>query len=288
MHEQVLTFPCAGDMLVGVLALPEQPAHTGVLIAVGGPQYRAGSHRQFVQISRALAQGGFAALRFDFRGMGDSEGEQRTYEQVDEDLDAAMGAFARALPSVKRIVLLGLCGGATAALLYWNRRGPDPRIGGLCLLNPWVRTEASHAAATVKHYYVERLKSAQFWRRLLSGRVALGAVTAALGALRRALSPNPKGAAAEVPFVERMARAAQSFTGPLLLVTSGRDFTAQEFLLATAGDVRWRELMGRPSTRHVQVPQADHTFSDPEDQRLLEAECLQWLREQAKGASGAA
>jgi hypothetical protein len=185
-------------------------------------------------------------------------------------------------------VLLGLCGGATAALLYWNRRGPDPRIGGLCLLNPWVRTEASHAAATVKHYYVERLKSAQFWRRLLSGRVALGAVTAALGALRRALSPNPKGAAAEVPFVERMARAAQSFTGPLLLVTSGRDFTAQEFLLATAGDVRWRELMGRPSTRHVQVPQADHTFSDPEDQRLLEAQCLQWLREQAKGASGAA
>jgi len=50
-------------------------ADTGVLIVVGGPQYRVGSHRQFVMLARFLADHGVPCMRFDYRGMGDVSGE---------------------------------------------------------------------------------------------------------------------------------------------------------------------------------------------------------------------
>ena len=68
--EETTVFACAGDTLMGILAKPETPADTGVIVIVGGPQYRVGSHRQFVLLSRALAAAGYAVLRFDYRGMG--------------------------------------------------------------------------------------------------------------------------------------------------------------------------------------------------------------------------
>ena len=68
--ESVLSFVCEGEPLVGILAEPDgTPAEVGVVIIVGGPQYRAGSHRQFTLLARHLAARGFAVLRFDYRSM---------------------------------------------------------------------------------------------------------------------------------------------------------------------------------------------------------------------------
>ena len=78
--ETVLAFPCEGERLLGVVSAPEDALVTGdlgVVIVVGGPQVRAGSHRQFVQLARHLAAQGLPTLRFDVRGMGDSSGPQR-------------------------------------------------------------------------------------------------------------------------------------------------------------------------------------------------------------------
>ena len=63
--EEVLNFECAGEQLWGVLHRPEQPKTRAVLVVVGGPQTRVGSHRQFVLLARALADNGFACLRFE-------------------------------------------------------------------------------------------------------------------------------------------------------------------------------------------------------------------------------
>ena len=62
--EQVLNFSCAGEHLLGIVAAPAAPvsAPLGVLIIVGGPQYRAGSHRQFVSLSRGLASAGYPVI----------------------------------------------------------------------------------------------------------------------------------------------------------------------------------------------------------------------------------
>src|SRR5882672_7230784 len=103
--ELPVLFHCEGDQLVGVLARPDQPRDVGVVVVVGGPQYRVGSHRQFILLARTLASEGIACLRFDYRGMGDSEGEARSFESVDADIACATAELTRLVPSVRRVVL---------------------------------------------------------------------------------------------------------------------------------------------------------------------------------------
>ncbi|MEO6566032.1 MAG: alpha/beta fold hydrolase, partial [Casimicrobiaceae bacterium] len=81
------------------------------MIVVGGPQYRVGSHRQFALLARALARVGIPALRFDYRGMGDSEGDRRSFDEIDADIAAAIDTLCREA-HLARVVLWGLCDGA--------------------------------------------------------------------------------------------------------------------------------------------------------------------------------
>jgi uncharacterized protein len=279
ISEEALTFPCEGEQLFGVLARPGQgPAAVGVVIVVGGPQYRAGSHRQFVLLARALARAGYAVLRFDYRGMGDSSGPLRNFEDVSRDLDAAIGALQQHVPQVKRVALWGLCDAASAALLYCHG-GNDRRIAGLCLLNPWVRSTQSLARTRVKHYYLQRLAQPAFWRKLLSGGVALGAVAGLARNLRLATSgAGPSQDAASKPYQERMALAWRNFEGRLLLLLSGDDYTAKEFLEFVAADPAWQQSLAHPRLTRHDLAGADHTFSDTQARVLVENLTLAWLQ----------
>src|SRR5690625_2926143 len=136
--EMPLTFDCLGDRLVGILHRGSEQATRGVLVVVGGPQYRVGSHRQFVLFASRLAEAGVPVLRFDYRGMGDSEGDSRTFEHIAADIRAALDIFLKAAPGLREVVIWGLCDAASAACFY---APSDLRVTGLVLLNPWVRTE---------------------------------------------------------------------------------------------------------------------------------------------------
>ncbi len=73
--EVPVVFPCGSDRLVGMLHRgdTDRRRQRGVVVVVaGGPQYRAGAHRQFVSLARKLAQHGYPVLRFDLRGMGEA------------------------------------------------------------------------------------------------------------------------------------------------------------------------------------------------------------------------
>jgi exosortase A-associated hydrolase 1 len=276
--EQPLLFPCEGDELVGVLALPEGAARVAVIVIVGGPQYRAGAHRQFVRLARRLAGAGFPALRFDYRGMGDSTGAPRTFEECGPDIAAAIDAVRAHCPAVERVVLWGLCDAASAALEYWHS-ARDARIGAMALLNPWVRSETSLAKAHIKHYYTKRLASKEFWSKLVSGGVAS---SEALGAfarnLRRALSrPQYTSNRERQPFQKRMADGLRAFPGPVLLILSGDDFTAKEFLEFAQADPGWRGLLQRAGLERHDLPHADHTFSNGGSASEVEARTLSWL-----------
>jgi len=168
-------------------AAPQPPATRGVLVIVGGPQYRAGSHRQFTLLARSLAAQGVPVMRFDARGMGDGEGGQRTFEDLAEDVRAATDCFMRAVPGLRDVVLWGLCDGAAAAVLHG---GSDERISGMVLLNPWARDEAGLAKAMLKHYYLRRLADPALWRKVFSGRFDVRASAASLAAhIGQALRP---------------------------------------------------------------------------------------------------
>jgi uncharacterized protein len=278
--ETPLLFACEQEQLVGVLSAPAAPpAHElGVVIIVGGPQYRAGSHRHFVQMARGTAAAGYPVLRFDCRGMGDSTGAPPGFEHQAADIAAAINALQAAAPSVRRVVLWGLCDGASAALLYLDERGPDPRVAGLCLLNPWVRTLATEASARVRHYYVARLAQAAFWRKLLLGGVGLAALREFGQQLTLKLRSRDRSfQSPQMPYPRRMARAFNRFEGPLLLCLSGKDLTAREFEMVRDADPLWTLRLASPSCQTEHLATADHTFSDPAQQHLLDLRVVDWI-----------
>ncbi len=274
--EEAVRFGCGGSTLLGVLARPETDAETGVIVVVGGPQYRVGSHRQFVLLSRQLASSGYAVLRFDYRGMGDSEGMQRTFDTVSTDVAAAIGILQNQVPSVKRIALWGLCDGASAALLYFHETH-DPRVSGLCLLNPWVRSVASLAKTQVKHYYSRRLLQKEFWYKLISGKVALRAMVDFVQKTRLAASSANQHSSDKQPFQKRMAAAWCAFPGDILLLLSGEDYTAKEFLEVASTDDSWKGALTHPSLARFDLQSADHTFSSDALRASVANLTLEWL-----------
>jgi len=276
--ERPLVFPCAGDSLFGILHPPETDARArGVLIVVGGPQYRVGSHRQFVLLARALAAHGYPVMRFDYRGMGDSGGELRDFEGVHEDLEAALDTFFHAYPDLSEVVLWGLCDAASAAAFHAFR---DERVSGLVLLNPWVRTETGEARTQLRHYYVSRLREREFWSRLLSLRWnPLRSLAEITGAARRILARRGEGASTDTgqPLPERMRAGLERFTGPVLVVLSGRDLTAREFDDTVAASRAWRAWMARQMVTIQRFPEADHTFSRARWRQDVEECTRSWL-----------
>lgn len=262
--------------LVGILSRPAQPSDTAVLVIVGGPQYRIGSHRQFVSLARAIANAGHAVLRFDHGGMGDSAGEAQGFESLDHDIALALDLLFAQMPGLRQVVLWGLCDGASAALLYWHAR-QDRRVGGMCLLNPWTRSAQSLARTHVRHYYLQRLRQPAFWRKLLSGGVAWDALRGLLGNLRAARRSGAHTGDAALSFQDRMARAWRDSDVPLLLLLSGDDYTAKEFLETVHTSPAWNGALTRRAVTREDLADADHTFSDPDAKRAVEARTIAWL-----------
>ncbi|MBK8894999.1 MAG: hydrolase 1, exosortase A system-associated [Propionivibrio sp.] len=275
--EQAVVFPVGGEQLLGIVATPDTPIDCGVLIVVGGPQYRVGSHRQFLLLTRRLAAEGYPTMRFDYRGMGDSDGAMRNFEEVTDDIGAALDTFQSSCPTIRRVVLWGLCDAASSALLYVQATR-DSRIAGLVLLNPWVRSEASLAQTHIKHYYGQRLLQREFWIKLLSGKLSLfqsvrGLVTSALKA--RGTSDHAEGEIRS--FQDRMAEGLRQFSGRVLLILSGEDYTAKEFLEYAGANAAWSGLLDTDRISRVEPPDADHTFSAQALRLKVEDATLDWL-----------
>lgn len=277
--EQAITFSCAEEELLGILALPEQPEATGVLVLVGGPQYRVGSHRQFLLLSRALAGIGYPTMRFDYRGMGDSTGDQRSFENANEDISKAADTFYANCPQLDHIVLWGLCDAASASLLYWDTK-LDTRISGLVLVNPWVRSETTLARTQIKHYYGQRLLQLEFWGKLLTGKVGLNrAIWGFLDSVRNACKANAENTKDQhALFQKRMARGLGAFSGPALLILSGNDYTAKEFMEHCKGDSDWLNVLKDQKITMAEVGEADHTFSSEQWRGGVEILTIEWLK----------
>lgn len=273
MSELALSFACEGESLIGVLSLPaKMQGDLGVLVLVGGPQYRAGSHRQFTLLARALAAAGYPTMRFDFRGMGDSSGEAPGFEASEADISAAMDAMQAACPQVQRIVLWGLCDGASAALLY-DQRSRDVRIAGFALANPWWHTAQGEAHAIVHSYYRQRLLDGAFWRKLATGGInplrKLGELAANWHRSREEPSVEPASGAGG------LSAAIADLQKPTLLLLCKRDATAQRFLAQL--ELEGCDLLQRPCVKRVDFEEADHTFSCAEWRLAVENVTIEWL-----------
>ena len=282
VEEQAMAFDCAGDSLIGVLSGVALSSRRGVLIVVGGPQYRVGSHRQFTLLARHLAERGVPTLRFDYRGKGDSDGEVRTFERVGADIRCAIDRFFASVPELKDVVLWGLCDAASAALFYARR---DARVSGLVLLNPWVRTEQGIARMHLRHYYVRRLFQASLWQKVSRGQFKFREAAAALGkfvfqAMGRGSSSGTieASSASVAPLPDRMEDALRRFQGRVLFILSGNDLTAQEFKDAVARSRRWRRLLTDDRVTRYDLPEANHTFARRDWRNQVERWTEAWVK----------
>lgn len=303
--EQPIVFTCAGDRLIGIVHHAPAAADLGVLVVVGGPQYRVGSHRLFVDLARGLAAAGVPAMRFDYRGMGDSDGDYRGFEHVTADIVAAAAAFHAAVPGLRRLVLWGLCDAASAIMMSADRLADVPEV---VLVNPWVRSPATEARTILRHYYLMRLVDPAFWRKLMGGRVKPVAVVRDLVATigraagrapetgneagneaapeaanepeRPDLPPGtllPRPPADTRPLPDRMVEGLERFPGRLLIVTSGRDLTAREFLDVVAASPRWQRRLAGASVDVRTFADCDHTFTSPTCRAAIIATSIDWV-----------
>jgi exosortase A-associated hydrolase 1 len=285
MNETPIVFESRGLPLVGMLHHAEGNPQYGILVIVaGGPQYRIGGHRQLVLWARIFAAIGFPVLRFDFAGMGDSYGSYSGFEDAEGDLRAAIDRFFVEYPSLKGVILWGECNACSASLFYAHK---DPRVTGIVMLNPWVRTEEGQAKAVVRHYYLNRLMQRSFWAKVLglkfnvftSLRSAVQMFSTAFGrgGAKRA-NTNDDSMLSQGALPDRMLYGLSRFKGEVMLVMSGRDMVAKEFDDLIAAMPAWKKCLADRNTVRHDLPYADHTFSTAEWRDQVGQWGVEWLK----------
>jgi uncharacterized protein len=147
MRESPVRFASGAQPLAGTLCLPEGegPFAAAVLLSGSGPLDRDSDHPRLRfgvsrQVAHALADAGFASLRYDKRGVGESPGDWRAaglFDNVD-DAGAAFDTLA-ARPEVdaRRVYVVGHSEGAVLATALAGRGVPT---AGLVLLSGSARS----------------------------------------------------------------------------------------------------------------------------------------------------
>jgi exosortase A-associated hydrolase 1 len=260
MSRRHIAFDCAGSALVGTL--DEASGTAGLLIVSGGNETRAGAFSGSAHLAARIAAAGHPVLRFDRRGVGDSEGTNVGFRHSAEDIEAALAASRRECPSLVRIVAFGNCDAASALMLAGGA-GCD----ALVLSNPWTfeedQADAPPPPAAIRARYAEKLKNPRELLRLFKGQIDFGKL---LRGLAGAVGPStaPSGLAGA------MAAGLRRFAGPTRILVAERDRTGQAFLAGwDADDPRLR-----------QCPGASHAYVEPHASEWLVEQLLAALEDE--------
>jgi len=273
----------SGLRLSGILHTPEPTSTRGVCVLLLSPgvKGRVGPHRLYLKVAAGLVAMGFHVLRFDFHGLGDSEGELEehvlasVYNSVQggryvDDTCAAMD-WLQKTHGIRTFVASGLCGGSISGLLAAS---VDDRIRSVLALGlpvaleggpeEWGRHLTRGQLAQLRQGYLRKALSLRSWKRFLRGRSSYRVIW---DALRRKPSEQQSSAAAQpdntnplfAPAFFALARSGR----PILLVFSGADRLGFEFREKFI-ERHSRELTTLPHAYHVHtIEHANHVLSDP-------------------------
>lgn len=261
MNRLQFTFGCGELKLAG--SLDTAPGVTGLMIVSGGNEIRSGAFSGQSHLAARIAKAGFPVFRFDRRGVGDSEGENRGFRKSAGDIRSALDAFTAMAPQMERVFAFGNCDAASALMLA-KGEGFD----GLILSNPWTieeNEEASdephHAPDAIRARYAEKLRNPREIARLLRGGVDLGKLArGVVSSLRPA--PPPSSLAQE------MREGLSAYGGSVHILLAEADRTAQLF------DAAW----DRDDPRIQRCAGAGHAYVEPDHRAWLEAQILTALR----------
>lgn len=255
----LLTIRCEGDLLGATLDSAD--GGTGIVMVTGGTQTRIGSHRMFEQLAASLARSGYPCLRFDRRGVGDSEGKDPGWRRSGPDIAAAVSDFRKGTRALERVIGIGLCDGASALALHGAKAG----LQGAVLINPWlVESEAdAPPPAAIRHHYRRQLTSIEGWKKLLGGSVSYGKLLKGVG---KTFTAAPTDLADEV--ASSLERGAM----PTALILCADDATA--IAAADVWSCKRFEKIRKAGAAPYRVESDSHTFARPGDAEALHQACL--------------
>jgi pimeloyl-ACP methyl ester carboxylesterase len=156
LEERLVFFPCGALSLAGILTVPPEPNGRTVLIPwTGGTIPSSGRNRVRMRLARILAEQGFYAFRFDYQGVGESEGDFQRADMAAPNTEEIVAAgnwlTSQGLP---HIVVVGLCFGAWSSLMAAPM---IPGLEGMALVNSPVRRDHKEVRASWR-WWVTRLK----------------------------------------------------------------------------------------------------------------------------------
>ncbi|MER3499963.1 MAG: hypothetical protein IMHGJWDQ_000435 [Candidatus Fervidibacter sp.] len=251
MSEHFVQFRVEGQTVYGMLHLPDREGKVpAVALCHGFTGNRIEAHRLFVKMARCLATNGIAALRFDFRGCGESEGdfEQVTVSSEITDALAALD-FLRKQPEIdpERIGLIGLSLGGCVATCAAAR---DGRVRALVL---WA------AVATLRDLFEGRMDSTT--RDLLTkqGWLDFGGWKVTKAFYEDAAQIDPL-------------REALRYDGAVLIVHGGNDP-----VVPVDHAHRYHSAFQYTKRLHI-IPDADHTFARLTWEEEVMQVTLEWLQ----------
>ena len=122
--ETALDFPCGTISLEGLVAVPAGATHA-VVVCHPHPEYGGTMEDSVVRaVAERLQAGRIATLRFNFRGVGGSQGRHGGGTAEVDDVRAALDCLAERAPGA-RLALAGYSFGAAVAV---RAAGMDPRV----------------------------------------------------------------------------------------------------------------------------------------------------------------
>jgi len=284
--EKAVQFHCDDKRLYGVLHISDDAPSPIIVVALvtGGPQVRFGGHRLFVQLARHLCRNGIAVFRFDYEGMGDSDGDLVGFMGAGRSIDAAINFLSKSLPNFQKAIIWSLCDGCPISIAFaaYNQS----RIAGLIMCNPFILdNKAMEAQAHLRHHYARRLGKKDFWNRLFSMKMNLvGEVKIIISSLIKVFwyhinglgsNNNSTSGSLESLVLKGIIR----FPNPICFIFSTDDIVGMEFrnLLLQKRKIR-RSINTRKIKQHI-IKDADHTFTDPEKKKELFETTLHAVRE---------
>lgn len=150
--------------LFGILTRPSGKAVDTSVVVVGGGWFGTsmGRNQLLVRLCRRVASLGYHAFRFDYRGVGESEGTITRFG-VDRWFNADLDAACRLMPTLgpSGLVLVGWCGGARCAL---DSVDATPDLRGIVLVSPPIREPG-----TVRWGAIEEAMDLNLWRLARGG-----------------------------------------------------------------------------------------------------------------------
>ncbi|SFL36037.1 alpha/beta hydrolase family protein [Pelosinus propionicus] len=159
--EKQISIHTDSQQLSGVLHIPDCNKNEkipAIVICHGFVSSKVGQHRLFVTLARNLCQAGYAVLRFDFSGCGESSGEYQditTTQQIEEAARAIDSLEKHSEIEFSSITLIGhSLGGAIATSVAASSR----KVHQLILLSPVANPFDDIVKIIGQHRYLESLE----------------------------------------------------------------------------------------------------------------------------------